>query len=309
MSETVRERVSNALLLMHARDLGGSTYARESSEFAYTCAILNDADIALEGVPGVGKTSLARDLAAAMRAQGSLVSVDFEERDDDVLDEFFKSPATYGFFFQLFKLKSRHARIEARRFDRLALTVKAGGTQNVHHILDRTLPGDMAFAFWNYVKGNFTIDQLRAYMRRATSARLKFPKPALLIYLSAPPALLVERVRARGIAAEVALYDEQYFRTMDACYRLALEWSGCHFVEMDHSAHFADGNIPADVCMALLEGALVRMHSTNLRRLAALDQADVEEQLDRVRSIAAPHDFIAIATLKDRGGKEEKGSQ
>lgn len=292
-SASVRERLTNALMMMQTRERVESMYVRDPIDFAFTRFLLADAEIALEGVPCVGKTSLAREMAAALRAQGSIVEVDYEDRDDAVLNQFFKDPATFGFFFQLFKLKSRHARLEARRYARLRASVLAAGAQHVHYILDRTLPGDMAFAFWNYVMGNFTVEQLRTYMQYATEMKTKFPMPALTLYASAAPDALAARVQSRGNPDEMALYTPAYFKVLDACYRLALDWCGCHYVAVDHSAHYPDGKIPADACLALLERALVQLHDKNLRRVVAIEQTFLEEQLDRLRSRAVPEKFIA----------------
>lgn len=113
--------------------------------------------LALEGMPGVGKTTLAR----ALRNDDTEVLE--EERDELVLNRFLINPEAYAFLFQMYKLSRRQQRCTdlvvqlGRRLPAAARTT----------IIDRHLPGDMGFALYQYACGRFTDPELDEYMHRA----------------------------------------------------------------------------------------------------------------------------------------------
>lgn len=308
MSEEQLPRASNAsdrLETLIAWERGqrdsATVYLREPADFYLTRKILAGSDIALEGVPCVGKTTLARDLAAMLVAQKSRVTVDFEDRDEALLNLYFRDPEGFALPFQLVKLLSRQARNEARRYERVASSIAAADVHFVHHILDRTLPGDMAFAFYQYVVGNFNYEQLQIYLQYATRSRSHFVKPDVLIYLTAPASVLVARVAKRGNADEMKLYNTEYFRVMDVCYRLALDYCGCIYVEIDNSAHFDDAVVPPAHCMHVLEKALMGMHDKSLRRLHEIHDDELVETITRLQSIHAEDAFLKEELAKPIG--------
>ena len=239
--------------------------------YARTVALVAGEVIAVEGVPAVGKTTLVNSLAAALRSVGANVQALQEERDDLLLAGFFKNKQEQAFPFQMYKLARRQqlcTDLAARR----QLPQHKGRTT---WILDRTLPGDMAFALAHHVAGYMDVPQTDVYMQQAT--RIRQPAPLVVLFPSASPERLVARVRQRGNADEIAAYDIPYYQRMIACNRRALALTGCStVVEVDWEedlptlVNSPPGTLlPATYCLDMLEGALVKLYGDNLERLVA----------------------------------------
>lgn len=148
--------------------------------------------IAIEGVIGVGKTTLARLLQPAFDAQ-ILLEV-FEE--NPFLSDFYDDRARYAFQTQIFFLLSRYHQQRRGVKD----LVHAG--QNL--ISDYTFAKDSLFARIN-LKG----DELEMYNRVHEALAEKIPPPDLLVYLRADTDVLMQRI---------ALRDRTYERNMQRDY-------------------------------------------------------------------------------------------
>ena len=156
--------------------------------------------IAIEGVIGVGKTTLALLLAPDFGGE-SLLEV-FEE--NPFLSDFYGDRARYAFQTQIFFLLSRYHQQHQAVPDALA-----------HGPLfsDYTFAKDSLFAHLNLAG-----DELTVYEKLHTALAEKIPAPDLLIYLRADLDTLMARITLR---------DRPYERGMDRNYidslRLAYE--------------------------------------------------------------------------------------
>jgi len=148
--------------------------------------------IAIEGVIGVGKTTLARLLQPAFEAE-ILLEV-FEE--NPFLSDFYGDRARYAFQTQIFFLLSRY-----RQQNSAAPQVLAAG-KNL--IADYTFAKDALFAGIN-LRG----DELAMYHKVHEALGEKIPKPNLLVYLQASDDTLMKRI---------ALRDRPYERQMERAY-------------------------------------------------------------------------------------------
>ncbi|MCB9109791.1 MAG: deoxynucleoside kinase [Anaerolineales bacterium] len=148
--------------------------------------------IAIEGVIGVGKTTLARLLQQAFHAE-VLLEV-FEE--NPFLSDFYGDRARYAFQTQIFFLLSRYRQQNNTVPDALA----AG--KNL--ISDYTFAKDALFAGIN-LKG----DELEMYHKVHEALGEKIPKPNLLVYLQATTNTLMNRIAFR---------DRPYERQMERSY-------------------------------------------------------------------------------------------
>ncbi len=147
--------------------------------------------IAVEGVIGVGKTTLARMLTERFEAE-ILLEV-FEE--NPFLAEFYGDRARYAFQTQIFFLLSRyHQQNQA--------VPKA--LQNGNLISDYTFAKDELFAWLNLKD-----DELAMYGRVHSALSEKLPKPSLIVYLHADHDMVMRRI---------ALRDRPYERDMDPTY-------------------------------------------------------------------------------------------
>lgn len=148
--------------------------------------------VAIEGVIGVGKTTLARLLQPSFQS-GTLLEV-FEE--NPFLSDFYADRARYAFQTQIFFLLSRYH--QQRR------TVAELLTRHEHLIADYTFEKDALFAQIN-LKG----DELDMYYRVHEALAEKIVPPDLIIYLRADTDTLMQRI---------ALRDRPYERNMERGY-------------------------------------------------------------------------------------------
>ncbi|MBM4425816.1 MAG: deoxynucleoside kinase [Chloroflexi bacterium] len=148
--------------------------------------------IAIEGVIGVGKTTLARLLQPAFEAD-VLLEV-FEE--NPFLSDFYGDRARYAFQTQIFFLLSRYH----QQNNNVPPILNAGKSL----IADYTFAKDALFAGIN-LKG----DELDMYHKVHDALGEKIPKPNLLVYLQATTETLMQRIAFR---------DRPYERQMERAY-------------------------------------------------------------------------------------------
>lgn len=148
--------------------------------------------IAIEGVIGVGKTTLARLLQPALDAN-VLLEV-FEE--NPFLSSFYADRALYAFQTQMFFLLSRYRQQNSA----VPQLLQMGS----HLLSDYTFAKDSLFARIN-MKG----DELEMYYRLHEALAEKIPSPDLMVYLRADTRTLMQRI---------AMRDRPYERTMEQNY-------------------------------------------------------------------------------------------
>lgn len=148
--------------------------------------------ISIEGVIGVGKTTLARMLQPAFEA--NLLLEVFEE--NPFLSNFYANRALYAFQTQMFFLLSRY-RQQNQRVPELLADEKP-------LISDYTFDKDSLFARIN-LKG----DELEMYYKIHEALAEKIPLPDLMVYLRADTDVLMQRI---------AMRDRPYERTMERNY-------------------------------------------------------------------------------------------
>ncbi|MBW8011693.1 MAG: deoxynucleoside kinase [Chloroflexi bacterium] len=148
--------------------------------------------IAIEGVIGVGKTTLARLLQPSFDAEIQMEV--FEE--NPFLANFYEDRERYAFQTQIFFLLSRyHQQRQA-----VKQTLKAG--RNL--IMDYTFAKDALFA-----QVNLEGDELKMYHRVHDALGEKITLPDLVVYLQADASVLMQRITQR---------DRPYERNMQVEY-------------------------------------------------------------------------------------------
>jgi deoxyguanosine kinase len=173
--------------------------------------------VAIEGVIGVGKTTLARLLQPAF--QSALVLEVFEE--NPFLSDFYSDRQRYAFQTQIFFLLSRY--YQQRRS--LPEILKRGETL----ITDYTFAKDALFARINLVG-----DELDMYYRVHDALAEKIPLPSLIVYMRADPDVLMQRIASR---------DRPYERNMEREYINQLNQAYDAFF-VDNQARNVGGNVP-----------------------------------------------------------------
>jgi deoxyguanosine kinase len=148
--------------------------------------------VAIEGVIGVGKTTLARLLRPMFEAE-ILLEI-FEE--NPFLSDFYSDRERYAFQTQMFFLLSRYHQQRRTVPDLLA----AGKPL----ISDYTFAKDALFA-----RINLAGDELDMYHKIHEALGEKIPKPDLIVYLRASTPVLMQRIAQR---------DRPYERNMERAY-------------------------------------------------------------------------------------------
>jgi deoxyguanosine kinase len=148
--------------------------------------------VAIEGVIGVGKTTLARLLQPAFDAE--IILEVFEE--NPFLSDFYSDRERYAFQTQIFFLLSRYHQ------QRRTIHEIIGTGKNLFS--DYTFAKDALFASIN-LKG----DELDMYHKVHDALAEKIQKPDLLVYLQATTDTLMQRI---------ALRDRPYERQMERSY-------------------------------------------------------------------------------------------
>ncbi|MCX7995646.1 MAG: deoxynucleoside kinase [candidate division WOR-3 bacterium] len=151
--------------------------------------------IAIEGVIGAGKTTLARGLANKFHA--GLILEEFD--DNPFLAKFYSNPAHYAFHTQLYFLMSRYR--QQKRINQMDLF-------HSRIVSDYLFAKDRIFAEVNLTEEEFALyDKIYALIEK------EIPRPDVVIYLQSTPDFLYKRIKQR---------DRPYERNIDYDYIVRL---------------------------------------------------------------------------------------
>ena len=140
--------------------------------------------IAVEGPIGVGKTTLAKRLAASFNYQTLLENAE----ENPFLERFYQNRKQAALATQLFFLFQRSQKIHDLRQADIFEPVR---------VADFLIEKDPLFA-----RVNLDPDEFDLYRKVYEQLTIDAPRPDLVIYLQAAPDVLLSRIENRGIAAE-----------------------------------------------------------------------------------------------------------
>lgn len=171
--------------------------------------------VVVEGVIGVGKTTLVRQLTRRLR--GRAVMEEFEE--NPFLPDFYRDRRAYALSTQLFFLMSRFRQQEI---------LAQGDLFQARTIADYMFDKDRIFALLTLQS-----HELGIYERLFDVLRPQVPRPDLVIYLCAHHRTVMQRIQKRGRSYELnmdpvyiedltAAYDD-FFRGFDGCPLLVID--------------------------------------------------------------------------------------
>jgi deoxyguanosine kinase len=162
----------------------------EQSEFRH---------VAIEGVIGAGKTTLASMLGTTLSA--NVVLEKFEE--NPFLRNFYRDPDRYAFqtqiFFLLTRYKQQRELFQADLFHRFLVT-------------DYIFEKDKIFAYLNLQD-----EELKLYETLVSSIEHSIPTPDIVIYLQSSVPRLMANIRGRARAYEAEI-SEQYIKDLNEAY-------------------------------------------------------------------------------------------
>jgi deoxyadenosine/deoxycytidine kinase len=155
--------------------------------------------IVVEGPIGVGKTSLARRLAASFETDLLLEGAG----ENPFLERFYQDPRSGALPAQLFFLFQRARQLADMRQADLFQPVR---------VADFLMEKDRLFA-------ELTLDaeELKLYEQVYRHLRVEAPVPDLVIYLQAPEEVLLKRIARRGIRYERRI-DANFLRRLSEAY-------------------------------------------------------------------------------------------
>ncbi len=179
--------------------------------------------LVVEGVIGVGKTSLTQRLARLFRAEALYEPV----TENPFLARFYQDPERYAFPTQIFFL--------INRYRQLVNVVQPLLRQGRSIVADYGLLKDPIFA-----QLNLKDDELDVYFQVYEALQERLPQPDLVVYLRAPLSQILEHIARRGREFErnispayLERLAQAYDRALDPTRRddvLVLDTTGMDFV-------------------------------------------------------------------------------
>jgi len=155
--------------------------------------------ISVEGPIGVGKTTLATRLADTFRYPLLLEP----STENPFLDRFYREGRRHALPTQLFFLLHRARQMaELEQEDLLGANLVADFLMEKDDLFARMTLDDNEYGLYRQIYENLELNP---------------PKPELVIYLQAPVAVLLERIRRRGIGYEREI-DAEYLETLNQAY-------------------------------------------------------------------------------------------
>jgi deoxyadenosine/deoxycytidine kinase len=155
--------------------------------------------LAIEGVIGAGKTTLAMMLGETLK--GRVVLEQFEE--NPFLKDFYRDPERYAFQTQIFFLLTRYKQqrdlFQADLFHRFLVT-------------DYIFEKDKIFAYLNLAD-----EELKLYETLVGSIEHNIPVPDLVVYLQSSVPRLMQNIRSRGRSFETSM-SESYIKDLNEAY-------------------------------------------------------------------------------------------
>lgn len=174
--------------------------------------------IAVEGAIGVGKTTLARRLAATFNYE--MLSEDAE--DNPFLEKFYNNPRQSALATQLFFLFQRAQKLTDLRQRDIFQPVR---------VADFLIEKDPLFA-----RINLDTDEYALYEKVYQQLTIDAPVPDLVIYLQASTDILLQRIEQRGISYEQGI-DAAYLEKLNDVYsQFFLYYDGAPLLIVNASA-------------------------------------------------------------------------
>lgn len=159
--------------------------------------ILSEITVVIDGMTGVGKTSLLKIIAARLNL------VPYEEifRDEnDLLGKFFTAGKEWCFPMQISFLNNRFVQYKE--------ALKLGNV-----VMDRSIYSDPIFASFYYKSGDFKPEEYFVYKSLFNNLIESLKPPSIVIYLSVSAEEAMRRIKKRGRTDELQVLDS-YWRAL-----------------------------------------------------------------------------------------------
>lgn len=179
--------------------------------------------LVVEGLIGVGKTTLCRLLERARNAELFLEPA----ATNPFLEPFYADPSRYAFPVQMFYLYHRW---------RQQVRIRQGDLFNGLVVSDYLFEKDRLFA-----EKTLTTEELELYDRFAGALGEQAPKPDLVVYLEAPTDVILQRIARRKAPGEEWITGPYLTDLRERYERLWERWTECPVLRLDNrTLNYAD---------------------------------------------------------------------
>lgn len=166
-------------------------------------------DISLEGLIGVGKTTLThrlRDVGIEVHGEPLDVWSGVKYTDPitghvkvvNVFENYYRDPKKYSASFQTFTFQTR----------------RMGATQPLRCVRERSIVGDMMFGAANYLLGNMDEVQYACYSFIAEDELKRHDNPTAYVYVYSPVSVCMDRIHRRNRDGESTI-DKSYLELLE----------------------------------------------------------------------------------------------
>jgi deoxyadenosine/deoxycytidine kinase len=166
-------------------------------------------DMSLEGIIGVGKTTLTHRLKeVGIEVHGEPLDVwsdvkytdpiSGEKKTINVFENYYNNPKAYSASFQTFTFQTR----------------RMGKDRPQKCVRERSIVGDMMFGAANYLLGNMDEVQYACYSFIAEDELKRHDNPTAYVYVYAPVDVCMERIHRRNRGGESTI-DESYLQLLE----------------------------------------------------------------------------------------------
>lgn len=210
--------------------------------------------IIVEGLIGVGKTTLCKSLVSYLTKLGHDVVMFEEEIPRPLLSLYTTNMEKYAFPFQVIVAQTRNlAFSRACELSRLGKII----------IMDRSLLGDCTFALMQKNKGYFTDEEFKVYLGIINSNKSVPICAPYIAYLDCAPETAFERMKKRGNSEEVDGYTLDYFQDLENTYKQVIKHGKGKVVTINWgNKDIVDNKISEDVCVEFLNALLAARQGT-----------------------------------------------
>lgn len=198
--------------------------------------------LVVEGLIGVGKSTLGRSLKDFLSKRGIDVVWMPEPINYKLLDLYISDKERYAFPFQVIVARER-----IQMYREASRLIEEGKIV----IIDRGLPGDLAFAYMQKDKNFFTEKEFEVYQSLVSETNI--PEPDVMIYLDCTPETAWKRILQRGLSSEKTGYDLPYLKDLSESYEKSLASHKCLRIDWNESQLVQSNLLDEKICENLLQ--------------------------------------------------------
>jgi deoxyadenosine/deoxycytidine kinase len=177
----------------------------------------------IEGLIGVGKSTLGLSLENYLNSIDIKCKYFAEYSNKPLLEQYISNMPKYAYTFQLFMLSKRiEIYRQAEEFS------KTGGIS----FIDRSIYGDMAFAYMQKEKGFISEEEWNIYLN-IMKQEIQLA-PTAILFLKCDLDLCLQRLNKRGDKSEISGYNIEYYQSLNSAYEHIMNnYNNSKYIEID----------------------------------------------------------------------------